>query len=215
MSPVYRTRGSFWRQWPQLLVFCVVILASNLLTIWIVDSRIPTAADLAAELDAKAQGGGMGRGREDMAGGGAGGPGGQRAGGAGGGPGGQRPAGAAEGEDPGTRPGRAGGPGATPGAGGTVPMPGPSTEEVAESPAEAQAIPATENPVARLDRMLSARIERVATENGVALEQALPSQELRDAAIATGNLGSDEAQKLITEYSSLFRELTGEDAPAQ
>ena len=76
------------------------------------------------------------------------------------------------------------------------------------------ATPPEEDPVARLDRILSQRLETIAQSKGVSTEKILPKKELRDAALATHDLGSAEAKNLIAEYSRIFKELTGEAVPA-
>lgn len=54
MSPVWRSRRSFWRRWQQTLVLCAVVVGSNFVAVaWVCD-RIPTTADIAARVSDRA-----------------------------------------------------------------------------------------------------------------------------------------------------------------
>jgi len=217
MSPVYRVRRSSWRQWQLTLALCAVVILSNLVLARVLAGRFPSAAQLALEMDNNARNsrpmqGERGKPPDGQPGAN---PGARQQGGLSPAPGLARGGGM-----PGGVSGAEGGPGGAPAAvRGAGPAPGGAPGPALEAGTDGQQASAGQdgetNPVARLDGMLADRIGRIAAENGIPLEQALPSDELRQAALATGQLGSNESQILITEYSRRFRELTGEDMPGE
>lgn len=61
--------------------------------------------------------------------------------------------------------------------------------------------------VQRWDSLMQKRVERVAEQNGIDPTTVMPSVNLRERALASDDLRSEEAQELIAEYSRILREL--------
>jgi len=181
----YRARGSFWRQWKHTIVLAVVILGGQSLSTWFLANRQIDAESLqtASASRSKWRTGGRRAGVETQPGGQTGQRGGQ------GGQRGNRRGGGEQNEA-----------GADAGAQGTPPAPGDdelSNRWTLESEAA----------VERLDGIMQQRLEALAKEKGRELAELMPDEALRQEAIASGDLRSEPAQKLISEYSRILREL--------
>ncbi len=61
--------------------------------------------------------------------------------------------------------------------------------------------------VQRWDALMQQRVERLAAEKGIDPVTVMPAGDLRERALASGDLRSEEAQELIAEYSRVLREL--------
>jgi hypothetical protein len=61
--------------------------------------------------------------------------------------------------------------------------------------------------VQRWDSLMQKRVERVAQQQGIDPATVMPSTDLRERALASDDLRSEEAQELIAEYSRILREL--------
>ena len=66
--------------------------------------------------------------------------------------------------------------------------------------------------VQRLDTAMARRLEKLAQDKGLELDEIMPATELRERAIASGDLRSDAAQELIAEYTRILDTLGGSQA---
>jgi hypothetical protein len=86
------------------------------------------------------------------------------------------------------------------------PTPG-ATDAPADPALEGTWSNAASQAVERLDTAMARRLEGLALEQGLDPTEILPDPELREKAIASGDLRSDEAQALIAEYTRILDEL--------
>jgi hypothetical protein len=68
--------------------------------------------------------------------------------------------------------------------------------------------------VERLDEMQYLRLSKLAESHGVDPAQVMPSDELRQAALASGDARSDESIELMDAYRSAFIAIEGPGRPA-
>ena len=176
----YRARGSFWRQWKQTFVLCIVILVGQGLSTWFLANRqIDTdTLQTAASSKSKWRTGGR-RGAVETE------------------PGGQVGRGGAK-----SKKGR----GQKSAGGDEDAPPAPGDDELASRwSLESEAA------VERLDGIMQQRLEALAKEKGRDLADLMPDEKLRQEAIVSGDLRSESAQRLISEYSRILRELASSE----
>jgi hypothetical protein len=181
---------SAWQSWRGLIIICaVVVIAQSISTYYLAQHQIDSD-DISAVLDARKPRGA--RGGAEGGGGGGGGTG--RRGGGGGREGRQAsttPSGAATWEQPQQ---------ATTTTGGVEKV----MDELDGS--ERWSLESSDA-VQRWDNLMQKRVERVAEQKGIDPATVMPSMDLRERALATDDLRSEEAQELIAEYSRILREL--------
>ncbi len=65
--------------------------------------------------------------------------------------------------------------------------------------------------VQRLDSAMARRLEKLAVDKGLVLDEIMPAAALRERAIESGDLRSDAAQELIAEYTRILETLGGSE----
>jgi len=66
--------------------------------------------------------------------------------------------------------------------------------------------------VERLDSAMARRLEKLAADKELVLDEIMPATALRERAIESGDLRSDAAQELIAEYTRILETLGGSEA---
>lgn len=90
---------------------------------------------------------------------------------------------------------------------GEQPPTEPTTDPGADPALEGTWSNAASQAVERLDTAMARRLEGLAIEQGLDPAEVLPDPELREKAIASGDLRSDDAQALIAAYTRILDEL--------